>query len=328
MLKINACYGIQGASYGERYVPGGYFDEMEFDTFLEEVSKIKDVTGHFVYYPGHPLIDSPDKLKKKLADYNNAVVSDIGAVTWPDRKFKYGTLTSKDKKVRKETIDIVKHTMDLAAELDAHSVLLWPAHDGVDYVFQADFADAWDYLIESLEEIGEHNPKVKIALEYKQKDPRAKCYIEDIGKLMYIIKSLKVDNIGAALDLGHALLAGERPAETLEILAREDKLYQIHLNDNYRDADPDLLFGTINFWDTLEFFYWLAKIDYKGWMHTDFVSPRDDRMKMFKLAVKAIREFEEMASKLMEHSDIIDKNLKDHNFVDNMELVKKIIFNK
>jgi hypothetical protein len=35
-----------------------------------------------------------------------------------------------------------------------------------------------------------------------------------------------------------------------------------------------------------------------------------------------------MAARLMKHSEVIDKNLKDHNFVDNMELVKKIIFNK
>jgi len=96
-LRINACLGIQGASYSERYVPEGYHDDMEFEEYLREVSKVKDVTGHFVYYPGHPLIDSPEKLKKKLADHNS-VVSDIGAVTWPDRKFKYGTLTSKDKK--------------------------------------------------------------------------------------------------------------------------------------------------------------------------------------------------------------------------------------
>ena len=86
------------------------------------------------------------------------------------------------------------------------------------------------------------------------------------------------------------------------------------------------LFGTINFWDTLEFFYWLTKTDYDGWMHIDFVSPRDDRIKMFKLAIKFIRDYEKMAEKLNKHSDIIDKNLKDHNFVDNMTLIRELLF--
>ncbi|MFC2159728.1 sugar phosphate isomerase/epimerase family protein [Actinomycetota bacterium] len=327
MLKINACLGIQGATYNERYVPGGYFDEIEFEKLLEIVSEIEDVTGYYVYYPGHPLIDNPEKLKRKLADYNSKV-SDIGAETWADRKWKYGTLTAKDKNIRKEAIKIIKHTMDLAVELNAHSVLVWPAHDGVDYAFQADFTSAWDYLIESLEEIGEYNPEVKIAVEYKQKDPRAKSYIENMAKLMLIIKSLKADNIGAALDLGHSFFAAERPAEALALVDRHNKLYQIHLNDNYRDADPDLLFGTINFWEILEFFYWLGKIEYTGWMHTDFTSPRDDRIKMFKLAIKFIRDFEKMAEKLNKHSDIIDKNLKDHNFVDNMTLIRELLFEK
>ena len=42
MLKLNASFGIQGASFNERYVPDGYFDNMEFEKFLEEISKIKE----------------------------------------------------------------------------------------------------------------------------------------------------------------------------------------------------------------------------------------------------------------------------------------------
>jgi xylose isomerase len=325
MLRINGCYGIMGGAYNERYVPGGYYEKMEFERFLGIMSEIDDVSGIFVSYPGHPLIGNPDKLKRKLADYN-LVVSDIGAEIWSDRKWKYGTLTSNNKKIRKEAIKVIKETIDLATELNAHSVLVWLAHDGIDYAFQSDFNKAWDNLIESFEEIGGYNPEVKLAVEYKQNDPRAKSYIEDIGKLMFLINSLKVKNIGAAFDLGHSFFAAERPAESIAILNRNNKLYQIHLNDNYRNADPDLLFGSINFWDTLELFYWLKKSNYQGWMHTDIFSPRDDRIEMFKLAVSFIRDFEVMAMKLIKHSEIISKNLLKHNFVDNMSLIKETVF--
>ena len=325
-LNINAHIGCLG-SFSERYVPGGYFDDMEFEEKLEIMSKIDGLTGIAVWYPGHPLIDSPDKLKRKLASYNLRV-ADIGPEIWSDRKWKYGTLSSHDENIRKEAIKITKYTMDLAIELDAYSVLVWPAHDGFDYVFQADYERAWGNLIESLNEIGEHNRNVKIAVEYKQKDPRAKSYIEDIGKLMLLIKSLDVDNIGGALDIGHSFFAGERPAESLAIYKRYNKLYQIHLNDNYRDADPDLLFGTINFWDTIEFFYWLSKIKYDGWLNIDTVCPRNDRKKMLELSVKLIKDYERLTDKLNNHSEIIDKNLKNHNFVDNMMLIREVIFTK
>lgn len=323
-LNINAHIGCLG-SFNERYVPGGYMDELSFEGQLKIISEVDGIEGLGVWYPNHPLIDNPDKFLKKLAQYNLRV-ADIGAETWSERKWRLGTISSSDEKIRNEVIKIIKYTMDLAVELNAKSVLLWPAHDGFDYVFQADYDKSWGYMIDSLNEIGSHNSKVKIAIEPKQKDPRAKEYIEDAGKLMFLIKCLDVDNIGCALDLGHALFAQERPAESLALYSRYKKLYQIHLNDNYRDADPDLVFGSINFWDTLEMFYWLGKTDYDGWLNIDTVTPRNDRAKMLDLAVKFVKDYEKLANKLFEHSDFIDENLKNHNFVDNMTLIREILF--
>ena len=323
-LNINAHLGCLGI-FQERYVPGGYFDPIEFEEALEIMSNIKYLDGIDVWYPGHPLIEEPEKLKEKVEEYG-LKIADIGPEIWSDRKYKYGSLTATDKKIRKEAIKIVKQNMDLAVELGANSVLLWPAHDGSDYVFQADYGLAWDLLIESLEEIGSHNPEVKVAIEYKQRDPRAKSYIENVGKVMFLIKSLKAENIGGILDMGHALMAGERMAESLILLDKYHKLYQVHLNDNYKDSDPDLLFGTINFWETLELFYWLGKIDYDGWFNIDTVCPRNDRGKMLQLAVNLVKDYERLANKLLEHSDYIDNNLKKNNFVDNMGLIRQIIF--
>jgi len=325
-LNINAHIGCLG-TFNERYAPDGYLKELTFDEQLEIISKVDGIEGLAVWYPGHPLIDKPDKLIKKLAQYNLRV-ADIGPEIWSDPKWRFGTISSSDKKIREEAIRITKYTMDLAVELKAKSVLLWPAQDGFDYVFQSDYDKAWGYMIESLNEIGSHNENVKIAIEPKQKDPRAKEYIEDIGKLMFLIKCLDVDNIGGALDLGHSLFANERLAESLALYNRYGKLYQIHLNDNYRDADPDLVFGSINFWDTLEMFYYLGKTNYDGWLNIDTVTPRNDRAKMLELAVKFIRDYERLANKLLEHSDFIDRNIQNHNFADNMLLIREIIFAK
>lgn len=323
-MNINSHLGSLG-TFSERYVPGGYFEGIDFEISLDMMSKIEGLDGIAVWYPGHPLIEDPDKLKSKVLQYN-LKIADIGPDLWTDPLFKNGTISSSDPKVRKQAIKIIKHTMDLAVELDAYSVLLWPAHDGFDYSFQADYDLAYLHMMESLEEIGEHNPSVKVAIEYKQRDPRAKEYIEDVGKLMFIISNLKASNIGGAMDLGHALFALERPAESLVLLNRYNKLYQVHLNDNYRDGDPDLVFGSINFWDTLELFYYLKKIDFKGWLNIDTVTPRNDRAKMLELAVKFVKDYENMAEKLHKHSDFIDNNLKNHNFVDNMLLIREIIF--
>lgn len=325
-LNINCHYGCFG-TFQERYVPGGYNSVYDFKKMLEVISKIEGLEGLAVWWPGHPFIENPGKLKKVLSDYGLRV-SDIGPDIWSDPVFKYGSISSPDKKIRKKAIEITKKNMDLAVELNAYSVLLWPAHDGFDYVFQTDYSSSWDYMIESLNELGSYNPSVKIAIEPKQKDPRAKEYIEDCGKLMFFIKCLDVDNVGAALDLGHSLFAQERPAESLVLYQKYGKLYQVHLNDNYRDADPDLVFGSINFWDTLEMFYWLGKVDFKGWLNIDTVTPRNGREKMLKLAVKFVKDYERMANTLLEHEEEVDKNLSNHNYVDNMLLIRKLIFGK
>ena len=134
--------------------------------------------------------------------------------------------------------------------------------------------------------------------------------------------------MGCALDLGHALFAQERPAESLALYNKYGKLYQVHLNDNYRDADPDLVFGSINFWDTLEMFYQLGKADFKGWLNIDTVTPRNDSGKMLELAVKFIKDYETMTNILLEHENEIDGNLKNHNYVDNMLMIRELIFGK
>jgi xylose isomerase len=325
-LNINCHYGCFG-TFSERYVPGGYDEIYEFEKMLEVMSGIDGLEGLAVWWPGHPYIDEPAKLKSILSNHG-LKVADIGPDIWSDPIFKYGSISSPDKNIRKKAIDVTKKNMDLAVELGAYSVLLWPAHDGFDYVFQADYSSAWDYMLESVNEIGSHNPGVKIAIEPKQKDPRAKEYIEDCGKLLFFIKCLDVDNVGAALDLGHSLFAQERPAESLALYHKYNKLYQVHLNDNYRDADPDLVFGSINFWDTLEMFYWLGKSGFGGWLNIDTVTPRNDRAKMLKLAVKFVKDYERMANILLEHETEVDSNLKNHNYVDNMLFIRELIFGK
>ncbi len=47
---------------------------------------------------------------------------------------------------------------------------------------------------------------------------------------------------------------------------------------------------------------------------------------MLKLAVKSVKDYERMANILLEHEIEIDENLKNHNYVDNMLLIRELIF--
>ena len=323
-LNLDSHLWVLG-SYNERYVPGGYFPEMDINEKLDIISKIDGITGLFVFYPTSPLPDDPDKLVKKLGDYN-LKVANLSMDNFTDRKWKYGAFTDSDIKIRKENIRFCKESIDFAKAIKSDSVLLWPAHDGFDYPFQVDYKKSWDYLVESIREIGEYDRKVKLAVEYKSKDPRQKQFVGNAGKVMSLLNDVNLDNVGAALDTGHALMANENLAESLVILDSHKRLFQIHLNENYRDADPDLIFGTINFWEILEFFYHLNKTDYQGWSTIDMISSRDDRVKALKLAAKMALKYDSMAKKLLEHSSEIEQNLGSYHFSDNMEMISDLLF--
>ena len=323
-LNVDAHLWCLG-TYAERYVPGGYFDPMSLDEQLQIMSGIEGLNGLFVFYPTAPLPSDPDKLVKKLAGYN-LKVSNICAEVWSDRKWKYGAFSTFEKNIRTEAIAKTKESIDFGKAIGADSVLVWPAHDGFDYPFQTDYRDGWKYLIESLQEIGEYDKTVKIAVEYKSKDPRQKQYVSDVGKVMTLINDVGLDNVGGVIDVGHALMAQESLAESLMVLDMHNKLYQIHLNENYKDADPDMIFGSINFWEILEFFYYLNQTDFKGWSSIDVIAARDDRKKALQVGVKLIYKFQALAEKLLKRKDKIDANLKNCRFAHNIELITDILF--
>ena len=321
-LKVDAHLWCLG-SYSERYVPGGYFNDMSLEEKLEIFRKAKGLSGVVVFIPTDPLPSNPDKLIRLLKDYD-LKVSSIEPENWADRKWKNGAFSTNETKIRKDAIRTMKEGIDLCKELNADSVLLWPAHDGLDYPFQSNYKDGWKYLVETIQEIGEYDKNVRIAIEAKSKDPRQKQYVSDTGKALALVSEVGLENVGCALDVGHAIMANENLAESCALIDRWGKLFQIHINENYKDSDPDMVFGTINFWELLEFFYYLNQTKYASWCTIDIISSRDDRAKTLELAVSNTWKIKELADKLLEHKQEIDENMKTYSFADNFKIIKEL----
>lgn len=322
-LKIDAGLYCLG-NFSERYVPGGYHKKDNFKRKIESIGKIKGIIGVFSAYPSDELKNADNYLN--ILTYNNLKVSNLSVINFDNKKWKYGAFSYNKKNVRKQTLEIFKEGIEIAKYLKAHSVLLWPAHDGFDYPFQLNYEYAWENLIELIREISEYDKDVKIAVEPKPKDPRQNHFIRDTGKLLYLLNRINLENVGGALDTGHSICAGENISESLSILSKSNKLFQIHLNENYRDADPDLMFGSINFWEDLEFFYYLNQTDYDGWLSIDIVSPRDNPVNMLNETVKLIEIYDEKSRELIKNKEIINKNLHNQQYVKNIKLIREILF--
>ena len=294
-MKIEA----GGAAFmpcGDRFVPEGYRTGLGPEQQMAELAKVKGLSGVPVWFPS-PLADDRGKLKKMMADANLQVAS-VATDTYTTAYWKDGTLASRDAKKRKEMIRLIQDAMDFCHEMNGADVLIWLAHDGYDYPFEDDYRVRRDYIVDGLREIVSYRSDVNVTIEYKTKEPRTHQYISTAEAGLLLCAEINQPNFGVVLDLGHSLFAGENPAEKVALLDQYKRLFHIHLNDNYRGWDDDLLLGSVHFWETLDFFYWLNKVGYDGWYTIDIWPTRIDGMKSLQESVDRTYHFMELAKKL------------------------------
>jgi xylose isomerase len=212
-----------------------------------------------------------------LVEKTGLVVPAVTVELFGDPRWKDGTFSSADPGVRKEAVAWAKRAVDFAARVKSPIVGIWPGQDGYDYLFSADYLSDRHNFIEGVREVCRYNGAVTIGLEYKLKEPRTHNYVSNAGISILMAREIGEPNVGVILDYGHALYANENPAETVALLFNYgDLLRHIHINDNYRYWDDDLIVGTVHTLEYLEFFYWLDRTGYQGYLTIDQFPYRED----------------------------------------------------
>jgi len=209
-----------------------------------------------------------------------------------------GSFSSQLATERQEVVEDLKKAIDIAAELGCNRITTCPLNEGHDYIFELDYGKALDFFEESIGEVASHNPEVRICLEYKWNDPRARCLLGNAGETLAFCQRVGAPNVGVTMDIGHSIQAGERPAQSAVMLARENRLFYVHLNDNDKIWDWDMIPGAYNFWDFIEFFYYLPKLGYDDWFAYD-VSPREiNTVENFSVVTNTTRKLMEISNRL------------------------------
>ncbi|MCL2856781.1 MAG: sugar phosphate isomerase/epimerase [Oscillospiraceae bacterium] len=258
-----------------RYVGEGYKPYLSFEQRVRAISAIKGVGGIEITYPNDVNEDSWPGAKALLDECGLSIIA-IGVELVCDKQWKSGSLSSPDKNRREISINLVKGAMRFAGSIGVKTVNLWLGQDGFDYVFQLDYAVAYANLVESLRECAKSEPSVNLAIEYKVSEPKMSCLMKNAGMALACACDTGCDNVGVTLDVGHAFNAGENPAETASILLHRNRLFHVHLNDNYRISDDDLPVGSVHWPGYFEFFYWMDRLGYDGWYSLDLYPYRDD----------------------------------------------------
>lgn len=265
--RLSVILGNVG-SCSDRYCPA-YDRTFSVEEMFERAASIEGVRGIEFVGNWQLTAQNADLVKSLLEKYRLQAVSII-----PDHfgemKWKSGAFSSKDAGIRKEAVEVTKEMIRVAKKIGCPLISLWPGQDGYDYYFQGDYIKERTWFEEGVAECCTYDPTIRISIEYKPKEPRNRSYPSNVYSTLLMVNSIGADNCGVTIDYGHAAVAYENVAESVAVLKKYgNKLFHMHMNDNYGFWDDDMIAGTIHTVSYLELFYWLKKTDYQGWISTD-----------------------------------------------------------
>jgi xylose isomerase len=205
------------------------------------------------------------------------------------REFVAGAFTNPDPGVRKRALALCEEGVDVARRLGAPIVKLWPGQDGFDYPFQADYRELWRLALDGVRAVADMDPDIRVAIEYKAKEPRTHLSFSTAARTLLGIQSLGRDDVGIVVDLGHSLFAKEAPADVVSLVHGHGRLFTIEVNDNWREWDDDLTVGSIHLVETLEFFLELRKIGWDEPILLDQFPFREDPVEAARTSIQTMR---------------------------------------
>jgi len=310
----------------DRFCGSGYKEDREIKEMFKAASKVKELSG--LELVGAQVKKSDDvKLIKKLKDDYGFEIVGITAELFSDPAWGRGSFSSGDPAIRKKAVDEVKKCMDIVKELNGDIVNIWPGQDGYDYIFQSDYIRSWEYIIEGIRECAKYRQDVKLSIEYKPKEPRTHSFIGTIGKTISLLDRINKKNTGVTIDVGHALYAYENIAESVSLCKLHGKeLFLLHLNDNYRYWDDDMMVGSVHILEYIELIYWLMKTEYNGWYSLDIFPYRENGIRSAEESIEWLKSMIDAVEKMdkSEVEEIIDNG----DATMSTRMLRKIFFKK
>lgn len=275
-----------------------YQEGKDLATRLAMVQEVRGVDGIEIVYPGD--FDAGGGVKKTVKQVQAAglAISAVNLNVKSQDRWQTGSFTAPDPKLRGQAVAEMKIAMDLAVELGTDMITCCPLIDGHNYNFQVDYLKQWGWLEEGIAEAAAYRDDVRISLEYKLNESRNYCVLGDMGRTLYLCERVDAPHVGVTMDVGHALIAKETPAEVMSIAALADRLFYVHFNDNAREWDWDLLPGSVNLWDLVEMVFYLDRMGWDGWLSYDVVTRDGDQVEQMSASIAIVNTAVELLDKL------------------------------
>lgn len=247
----------------------------------------------------HKHFVSNAEAKKSLCKQN--LVAGAVCLRYPSSLFVRGAMMHPDPALRQKAIDLTMEAAQTARELNCNEVVIWSAYDGYDYPFQINYDENWQHLIDAFQQCCDAYPDIKFSLEFKPTDENTRFFcVPSTGAALLFVNEVNRSNMGLTLDVGHMLMAGENPGQSIAMVGASKKLFGIQLNDGYTRlaAEDGMMFGSVHPYMALEIMYYLQKVDYQGHLYFDTFPQRTDPVKEAEFNIQRVKMFWKAAKKL------------------------------
>ncbi len=311
--NVGSCFDRYCPAYGQEYSVEELFARVKTIPLITAVDLVMD----------SKMMQMQEKLRT-LVNETGLKVASVAVDLWSDKIYKNGALASTDVEIRKKAIDTSKAVIDFAKTVQCKTFTIWAAQEGFDYMFATDYIHYRELFADAVRELCEYASDVDVTIEYKAKEPRVHSLMGTVGSTLLMLEKNGMDNAGVALDFGHAALGYEVPAEAVAMCRMYgNRLKHIHINDNYGLWDDDMIVGSVHTISFLEFFFWLRKTGYQGYMTIDQFPYREDGRD----AVAESAEWLDYLESLIDRADMdeIEKVVHSGDAVQASRLMRKLI---
>ncbi len=240
------------------------------DTFdlIERAATARGLSAVDINYPQQARGISPAQMRERLADLG-VTLNGYAMRYNGDPDFLAGAFTNPDAAVRRKAVDLTRRGLDEAREAGASVLTLWLGQDGVDHPFEADYARLWEWEIEGIRAVAEHDRDFAVSIEYKPNEPKAISIIPNVHATLLAIEEADAPNLGVTLDFAHVLYGDTSPALAAALVGRRSRMLGLHINDGYGARDDGLMVGSVHTVQTIELLRQLQCDGFSGTIYFD-----------------------------------------------------------
>jgi len=193
-------------------------------------------------------IQAGAKKVKKILNDEGLTAEFVAPRLWFHKKTIDGGYTSNNAAERKYAIERSKQAIDIANLIGAERLVLWLAREGT-YIREAkDPVASVGRIVDAINAMLEHDPKIKILGEMKPNEPMDQAYLPTAGHFVGLLyKTVAPERVGVLIESAHSILAGLDPSDDMAYVLWHQKLWGVHLNDqNGLKYDQDKAFGSVD----------------------------------------------------------------------------------